>query len=807
VCASQPLRQSIPGEPAPIDHAAAVGRLQEIAAEWGGQRVYLALCGWPALERRAVVELAHLQDEGKAQKPFDPRRVTTTVVTVAVAANQRIVRFEGTLAPDGPVSAADQVVILAGGLQCAAQSPAGQTTREVLALNATLSGPLTGPQQLPAAAVSAPEPADTELSSAADDASLQAPGLVQGGVGELQIAVSSDGTKVLVAANSGNSLSTDGGLTYTPNPAIPWGFRVDGDPSVGVGVSGNFYFSTIGIPKASSPAPCTDSVAVSLDGQSFTFVGNAVSCKFAAGNNCFPDQEQMAVDRKNATSGGKDQLYMVWRNFPPQGNATCINITTGNPTPTLSCSKNSGQTWGSQTAVGSGDVGRVAVGGDGFVYVTYVSGSNLMINKFSSCDSGLNQQAGFPVTIASLNGVNCPVPGLDRCNNATDASPQSAVSDTKVKQVFVAYADNVNGNESIVVRQSLNGGQTWPNKVNVNGGTAARRFLPWICVSKGTPYVTWYDRSSATAAAPDRTAYFVNFLTPTGNSMTAGKPRNVSQVSDPQCATGWPCSLDNQNDATGCPATTSQLAGACLNGNGGGSGAPCNFNGGVCPSGESCQPGGGCPKYGDYNGNACLNGGVYVAWASATPPPGVVGAPAGLNVFTDHLNFGRCGKANLPCCLAGAVCGGDATLACNASGNCVPCGDVTAPCCATGAQCKGTAICNAQNVCSCGSLGEPCCGASATCQPGLACDINSQCACGGVNQPCCFPSGTCNATLSCTNGHCFPGASQCASCKTNLQLCLAKCGSDAHCQCLCHNSDCSCLLAGSCGICTFQNCG
>jgi hypothetical protein len=558
---------------------------------------------------------------------------------------------------------------------------------------------------------------------------------------------------------------------------------------------------------------------------------------------------------------------MVWRNFPPQGNATCINITTGNPTPTLSCSKNSGQTWGSQTAAGSGDIGRVAVGGDGFVYVTYVSGSNLMINKFSSCDSGLNQQPGFPVTIASLNGVNCPVPGLDRCNNAGDASPQAAVSDTKVKQVFVAYADNVNGNgnESIVVRRSLNGGQTWPNKLNVNGGTAARRFLPWICVSKGTPYVTWYDRSSATAGAPDRTAYFVNFLTPTGNSMTAGKPRNASQVSDPQCATGWPCSLDNQNDATGCPATTSQLAGACLNGSGGGSATPCNFNGGSCPSGESCQPGGGCPKYGDYNGNACLNGGVYLAWASATPPPGVVGVPAGLNVFTDHLNFGRCGKANLPCCLQGAVCGGDATLACNASGNCVPCGDVTGPCCATGAQCKGAAICNAQNVCSCGSLGEPCCGASATCQGALTCDITGKCACGGVNQPCCepdltcnadnlvcdhqtfdcitncghqgqpccngtscnaglacagglcacggvnqpccFPSSTCNATLSCTNGHCFPADSQCASCKTNLQLCLAKCGSDAHCQCLCHNSDCSCLLAGSCGICTFQNCG
>ena len=44
--------------------------------------------------------------------------------------------------------------------------------------------------------------------------------------------------------------------------------------------------------------------------------------------------------------------------------------------------------------------------------------------------------------------------------------------------------------------------------------------------------------------------------------------------------------------------------------------------------------GGGCPKYGDYNGNACAGGRLFMAWASATPPTGVPPG-AGIDTFTD----------------------------------------------------------------------------------------------------------------------------------------------------------------------------
>jgi hypothetical protein len=51
--------------------------------------------------------------------------------------------------------------------------------------------------------------------------------------------------------------------------------------------------------------------------------------------------------------------------------------------------------------------------------------------------------------------------------------------------------------------------------------------------------------------------------------------------------------------------------------------------------GETCSPGDGQPKYGDYNGNACSAAGrLFTAWASATPPPGIPApTPPTIDIF------------------------------------------------------------------------------------------------------------------------------------------------------------------------------
>src|SRR4029078_399079 len=126
-----------------------------------------------------------------------------------------------------------------------------------------------------------------------------------------------------------------------------------GDPSLAVGNSGNIYYAWIGGPTGSSLG---DGVSRSTNnGQTFTFRGMAATCPGTTACT-LADQEHIAADRTNAASGGGDRLYNVWRDF---GGSFSIRI---------SCSTDSGATWTPGTAIGAGDLPRVSVGGDGFVY-------------------------------------------------------------------------------------------------------------------------------------------------------------------------------------------------------------------------------------------------------------------------------------------------------------------------------------------------------------------------------------------------------------------------------------------------------
>jgi hypothetical protein len=787
------------------DHTDAVHRLQEIAAESGGNAQFVAVCGWPALERRAQVLLPHVSKRG----PFDARPLQTTVVTVVVAVGDTIVRYEGTLEPGAEASYADEIVGLAEKLRCATAAPKEQLERELQMLNPIQSPPpppspaLAPPPSAPPPRTEGQPPSPAE---APPGGSRQAAVFGKNGFGELQIAVSTDGKNVLLATNNGNAISSDGGVSYNPSALPPFPFCTpggppctQGDPSVGVGKSGKFYFAILGLPTNG----CSAVVSSSTDnGKTFTVGGNAALCTNGA-KTCFPDQEQMAADGTNSTSSG-DQIYVVWRNFPaPNGVTQCNQIVNTNPTPTISCSTNSGMTWANQTAVGTGDVGRITVGGDGSVFVTYVSGSNLMINKFSSCANGLTVVSGFPHQIASITGTTCPIPGLDRCDSSSEGSPQPAVDDTNSQNVLVAYADNTgDGNDDVVVRRSRDGGVTWPDVNTANAKVTARRFLPWICVSKGTAHVTWYDRRTATSSNNSLTTYYwsAGFPRLLGESgQFSGAETNVSGSADPECASGFPFSFDNTNDATSCQPAPTSPSGTCFNATGGGSKVGCNFNSPVCPVGETCQPplpgrcfnstGGGSksvcnlnspvcptvptpescqlglgqPKYGDYNGNACAADKVYLAWASATPPPGITNAPSGINVYA------ATGSPALPCkpkisCDVGAQCG----IQDDGCGGTLTCGGA----CPSGSVCNDVNRCasGCEAICvhqweACRDCEGPGCvekikclpqlnNCKATLKPKTCAELGQQC--GPANDGCGRPldCGGCSAGSTCSGGRC-----------------------------------------------------
>jgi hypothetical protein len=628
------------------NHAEAVQRLAEIAAEIKAPVEFLAISGWPALQRQYTAPLERTGQGGVRDKePITPQQLSLRTTT-AIAVEDTVVQFQTTLAPEANPKLADESKAMARTAMMAAKVKPAETERDLQRLRTQPLKPQASGSQRTKARRTARKRSATSYQQPRSKGPLpngmvgitmpkgmvgitttvtsyQQPkskgplpkgmigiaATVQTGNGELEVAASADGQTVVVAANSGYSNSIDGGQSFTFRGGTPGAFPRDGDPSLAVGASGAFYYCFIGFPNGTAAAlnvsGCSNSIGRSIDsGVTFPVVAHAVLCPQTGANICFPDQEHIAADRLNSASGS-DQVYNVWRNFLPVGTPppTCSGITSGIPTAALVCSMNNGSTWTAPTLMpGGSDFPRVAVGPDGAVYVVYRSGVHVMLNKFSSCASGLTQQVGFPATVATFTDVTCPVAGLDRCNDGNVlSSPSVAVDSTNANHVYVAYSTNTaSGNENIVVKDSVDGGANWPRAQNVNSNATGRRYMPWVCALGGTAFVSWYDRRAASTSNPDRTNYFLGsvFATPAG--LQAGGEENLSVNPDPECTTGFPCGARSSNDFTAC-STTGSL-------------------------------GSGCPKYGDYNGNGSAGGRVYIAWASATAPPGLP-APSGITLY------------------------------------------------------------------------------------------------------------------------------------------------------------------------------
>src|SRR3990172_3671083 len=245
-------------------------------------------------------------------------------------------------------------------------------------------------------------------------------------------------------------------------------------------------------------------IAVSSDGQNIVIgnqnrftISNAVVCPnpdpagiIPVPGSCFPDQEHIGADRTNMAPGG-DQVYSTWRNFD------AADQDAG-----LVCSQDNGATWTAPfDLMGNSFFPRITVGQNGFVYVAaYSSPGPYRIWKFSSCQSGLALQAGFPLNVVARIPVVCPFPGHDRCDQ-NPSSQTVAVDDTNPNHIYYAFSENTAaGNEDIIVQDSLDGGATWPGgrRVQVNAAVPSPRIMPWICTTGGDAFVTWYDRRAAT---------------------------------------------------------------------------------------------------------------------------------------------------------------------------------------------------------------------------------------------------------------------------------------------------------------------
>ena len=238
--------------------------------------------------------------------------------------------------------------------------------------------------------------------------------------------------------------------------------------------------------------------------------------------------------------------------------------------------------------------------------------------------------------VANGRPANCgaSVPGLDRCSGELMNSHTVTVSDFDPKgMVFVVYTDGTfNGSDRVIAAMAPNGGFNVTSTHLLSDGAKGRKFLPWACAEGKNLYATWYDRRTATTAAPDSTDFYAGWLRLDPFGPTIHSNINLTGAADPQCLSGWPAGTQNQAMATSCP--TPRRPGICVNSTGVQTGL-CDFSGTpACAAGSTCQAGRGAPKYGDYNASACAAGRLYAAWTSATTPTGSATPAAGLSTFT-----------------------------------------------------------------------------------------------------------------------------------------------------------------------------
>jgi hypothetical protein len=644
-------------------HEDALKRLQDIAASRPVPARFVEIGGWPAVELDFTEPLPRRGQAAQTPAVIVPRSI------VAIATESTVTFFDISLAPDAPATLREEAQQVARSSSFLKRGDPEVVRKSLQALEqeakrrATVApepsvppqGTRDGPPLAPPASTTG---GGTSMEPATALGAELRPGAVtvQNGVGELEVATSANARTIVIASNAALSFSTNLGASFTPGATGTFGLN---DPTLARAASGNFYLGVIAFPNGTAAhlnaTGCTNAVSRSTDnGANFALRGYSARCPQTGAGICFPDQEHIAADAVNQAAGN-DQVYAVWRNFTPATPAAACNaIGSGFVTSSISCTQNNGTGWTATAAIaGSGDFPRVAVARDGNVYVTTLSGNNVLLHRFTSCANGLTQAAGFPVTVATLSGaVACPVPGLDRCNDGnTLSSPTVAPDPNDAARVFVSFAERDGSGERIVTLESVNRGATFPRRTTVSSTTSARRFMPWSCSTSGRNFVGWYDRSAATAANNDRTDYFFG--------AAWGRSRNLTNNPDPQCASGWPCAPRSMNDSESC-SLQPQPAGACRTPAGGGSGTRCDFSAGGCPAGESCVTGGGCPKYGDYNGIACAGNWVITAWSSATSPQGLPAA-TGLRVFTSSEFVGAYGApiwryTGTPC--TGASCPG-----------------------------------------------------------------------------------------------------------------------------------------------------
>ncbi len=318
----------------------------------------------------------------------------------------------------------------------------------------------------------------------------------------------------------GYSFSSDGGITWSEgrllDSTLLTGFPKNSDPAVGTDSAGNFYIAVICINSSGALA-----VYKSTD-QGVTF-----PAAYLIANDGSEDKEYITTDFTNG-SPYKNTLYVSWTRF------------SGNTGIKLTKSVNGGADWTDAIPVSdqqSGGQGSdVAVGIDGEVYITWLSGD--FNNDFVMFDKSTNGGNTFGTDQTLSQGVTPEIPISS--SNVTFPSIAADITNGPGRgNIYITFCDARNGDPDIFLLRSTNRGLNWSDPLRVNDdvtGNGKLQCWPWIETDdSGNVDIVYYDSRNTNsntiveaylAHSSDRGLSFTNYKlstvpTPTNQPNTA----------------------------------------------------------------------------------------------------------------------------------------------------------------------------------------------------------------------------------------------------------------------------------------------
>ncbi|RMG46844.1 MAG: exo-alpha-sialidase [Acidobacteria bacterium] len=315
---------------------------------------------------------------------------------------------------------------------------------------------------------------------------------------------------------AGVYVSHDGGRTWTDGLMPFRKYPNQGDPTVafcGDGIPVYAYLDYVG---AYQPHRLIS--AHSVDGGQ-SWVGPGVAYQ---GTTPFADKPYIACAPDDG-SPYANRAYLSW-----------TQIGFGTSPIVVAYSSDHGQTWNGRTPVsGNGGVqGSIPVAGrDGEVYVFWRG--NGVIGFAHSLDGGAN--FGAPGVVASIT----PIPDSTFRRNSFPTAAIDTSGGPYDGTVYVAWADNRNGDPDIYFTRSTDGGNTWdpPRRVNDDPvGNGRDQFFPWMSVDEnGYVHLMWHDRRED----PDNRDYHIRIATSRDGGATFDRNLRVTDLASDGSLTGF----------------------------------------------------------------------------------------------------------------------------------------------------------------------------------------------------------------------------------------------------------------------------